>query len=165
MTEVEEVVITILAAFFALLQFWSEMEQTLVKLSLWLKWFILSLLILNYSWWYKIHKPRKTSKVILKIQPLLSHERSSIFQCSLNHFQARKLYLRAVLKVASKNILLVSCFVKSKFCWQSAEIRLPYYLSSLYIKWLGLNVGIIKRFSTITWKLEFSTVNLLKWNL
>ena len=43
-------------------------------------------------------------------------------------------------KVTSKNLLLVSCFMKSNFCWQSAEIRLPYHLGSIYAKWLVLKV-------------------------
>ena len=41
-------------------------------------------------------------------------------------------------KVTSKNLPLVSCFVKSNFCWESAEIRLPYHLGSIYAKWLAL---------------------------
>ena len=42
-------------------------------------------------------------------------------------------------KVTSKHLPLVSCFVKSNFCWQSAETRLPHQLGSIYAKWLALN--------------------------
>ena len=41
-------------------------------------------------------------------------------------------------QVTSKNLLLGSCFMKSNFCWQSAEIRHPYHLGSIYAKWLVL---------------------------
>ena len=44
-------------------------------------------------------------------------------------------------KVTSKNLPLVSCFfafLLCYFCWQSAEIRLPYLLGSIYTKWLAL---------------------------
>ena len=84
---------------------------------------------------------------------VLSHETNSLFQCTLYHFPASKISLSSngwllcvssplfcsLRKITSKNLPLVSCFCESKFCWQSAEIRLPYYLGSLYAKWLAIN--------------------------
>ena len=43
-------------------------------------------------------------------------------------------------KVTSKNLPLVSSFVKSNFCWQSAGIRIPYHLGSICAKLLALNL-------------------------
>ena len=64
---------------------------------------------------------------------------------SRKHFQAINLSVRAILsllflkKVTSKSLPLLWYFVKSHFCWQSAEIWLPYLLDSIYTKWLALN--------------------------
>ena len=41
-------------------------------------------------------------------------------------------------KIIIKNLPPVLCFGESKFCWQLAEIRLPYHLGTLYAKWLAL---------------------------
>ena len=90
-----------------------------------LNWFDFALIHLE---WYKIQQSKETLQVILKIQfPLISRNSvpSSLFCFSR--------------KVSSKNLPLVLCFVKSNFCWQSAEILLPYHLSSIYAKWLALN--------------------------
>ena len=48
-------------------------------------------------------------------------------------------------KVTSKNLQLVSCFVKSNFYWQSAEIRFPYHLGSIYAKYKKLLFTVVKR--------------------
>ena len=104
----------------------------------------------NSSWiivYDIIQKPRETHKVILKIQFTLTSRNELLFQCSLYHLQANKVisascplfFFCSSRKVTSKNLPLVSCFVKSNFCWQSAGIRLPYHLGSIYAKWLALN--------------------------
>ena len=46
--------------------------------------------------------------------------------------------LCSLIKITSKNLPLASCLGESKFCWQSAKIRVPYHLGSLYSKWLAL---------------------------
>ena len=43
-------------------------------------------------------------------------------------------------KATNKNLSLVSSFMKSNFCWQSAETWLPYDLGSIYAKGLALNL-------------------------
>ena len=102
------------------------------------------------SFWITVDRIKSTSKekqikLSSKFNSLLSHEMSSLFQCSFYPFkQASYLCVPSSLfcfsrKVVSKNLPLVSCFVKSNFCWQSTEIRLPYLLSSIYAKWLALN--------------------------
>ena len=103
---------------------------------------ILPLFILKYSWWYKIQKPRETRKVMLKTEfSFISHKelfismQSQLFSSKQVICARRRL---SSVKVASKNLSLVSCFVKSNFCWQSAEIQLPYHLGSIYVKWLAL---------------------------
>ena len=66
---------------------------------------------------------------------------NSLFQLSLYRFPASKLSLPSLLvvlfflflrKFTGKNLPLVSYFGESKFCWQSAEIRLPYHLAFIY---------------------------------
>ena len=112
---------------------------------------ISSLFVLNYSWRYKIQKPRETRKVMLKLQFPLISQTNSLFQSSLYRFMASKLFLPShgcllcvssslfcsLRKITSKNFPLVSCFGESKFCWQSWEIWLPYHLGSIYAKWLA----------------------------
>ena len=75
---------------------------------------------------------------------LLSQKTNSLFQRRSTIFQqASYLCLLCVSpslfcslrKFTNKNLPLVSCFGESKFCWQSAEIRLLYHLSSIYAKW------------------------------
>ena len=100
---------------------------------------------MNYSWWYKIQKPRETHKVILKVQfTLISRNELFISMQSLP-FSSKQSYLCVpsslfcfTRKVTSRNLPLVLCFVKSNICWQSVEIRLPYHLGSKYAKWLAL---------------------------
>ena len=114
---------------------------------------ISSLFVLNYSWRYKIQKPRETRKVMLKLQFPLISQTNSLFQSSLYRFMASKLFLPShgcllcvssslfcsLRKITSKNFPLVSCFGESKSCWQSAKIWLPYHLGSIYAKWLALS--------------------------
>ena len=66
-----------------------------------------------------------------------SHEISSSFSHSLYCFLVVFSLFRFLRKVTSKNLLLVSWFNERKFCWKSAEIRLPYHLGSIYPKWLA----------------------------
>ena len=100
-----------------------------------------------YSSWIRVddikyRSQEKHVKLYSKFNSPLYQERSSLFQCSLNHFQASKLSPRPLysIKVTSENLSLVSCFVKSNFSWQSAEIRLPYHLGFMYVKWLALKI-------------------------
>ena len=96
--------------------------------------------MINYSWWYKIQKPRETCKVILKIHfTLISQNKLFISMQSLPFSSKQVISVCCPLsyfsrEVTSKNFLLVSCFVKSNFCWQLAEIRLPYHCGSIYAK-------------------------------
>ena len=104
----------------------------------------MSLLILNYRWWCKIQKPREIPKVILKIQfTLISQNDLFTSMKSLPSMQVtsacRPLFCFSR-KVTSKNLPLVSCFVKSRFWWQSVEIRFPYHLGSIYAKSLALTL-------------------------
>ena len=126
---------------------------------------ISSLFILNYSWRYKVQKPRWTRKVMLKFQLVLSHETNSLFQRSLYHFPASKLslpflYLSSSLfcslrKITSKNLPPESCFGEIKFCWESAEIWLPYHLGSIYAKWLALRANFnLKKFKNLSIQFE-----------
>ena len=93
---------------------------------------------LNSSWitvdYIKSRSQEKHVKVSSKFDSRLPHKMSSLFQCSLYHFQASKVisacrplsffcFSRKV--CTSKNLPLVSCFVRSNFYWQPAEIRLP----------------------------------------
>ena len=95
-----------------------------------------------YSSWIEVdditsRSQKKHVKLSSKCNSQLSHERSSLFQCSLNHFQASKLSLCAILSsinVTTRKPSLISCFEKSNFWWQSAEIRLPDHLVSIYVK-------------------------------
>ena len=105
---------------------------------------ISSLFILNYSWWYKIQKPRETLKVNLELQfTLISRNKLFILTQSLpfsrlSHSLSLSLFCSSR-KVSGKNLPQVSCFVESKFFWQSEEIRLPYHLGSIICtKWLAL---------------------------
>ena len=72
------------------------------------------LFILNYSWIYKIQKPKETRKVMLKnfssltckvmlknFSSLLSHETNSLFRRSLYHFPTSKLSLPSLRVVLS----------------------------------------------------------------
>ena len=122
---------------------------------------ILPLFMLNYSWRYKVQKPRWKCKVMLKFQLVLSLEMNSLFQCSLYHFLARKLSLPflylcsshfcSLRKITSKNLPLESCFGEIKFCWESAEIWLPYHLRSIYAKWLALRANFdLKKFENLS---------------
>ena len=126
---------------------------------------ISSLFILNYSWGYEVQKPRWTRKVLLKFQLVLSHEKNVLFQRSLYHFPASKLslhflYLSSSLfcplrKIANKNLPLGSCFGEIKFCWESAEIWLPYHLGSIYAKWLALRANFnLKKFENLSIQFE-----------
>ena len=112
---------------------------------------ISSLFILNYSWIYKVQKPRETRKAMLKFQLFLSHKTNSLFQCSLYHFPPSKLclsflYVSSSLfcsfkKITSKNLPLESYFGEIKFCGESEETGLPYHLDSVYAKWLALRAN------------------------
>ena len=65
-------------------------------------------------------------------------------------------------KVTSKNLPLVSCFVKSNFCWQSAEIRLPYHLDSIYAKWLALRKFWVNRYLDLVRKWSIENLQLIR---
>ena len=98
----------------------------------------------------------KYLKLSSKSNSLFNREMSSLFRRSL-HFQASKLSLRSFSiaycfsrKVTSKNLPLVSCFVKRNFCWQSAEIRLPFHLGSTYGKWLAWIF--VNKYLDVTWR-------------
>ena len=93
---------------------------------------------MNFSWWYKIQKPTETRKVILKIKFTLISRNELFISIQSLPFSSKLSSLR---KVTNKNLPLVSCFVKSNFCWQLAEIRLPHQLGSIYAKWLALTCG------------------------
>ena len=84
---------------------------------------------------------RETRKVMLKLQfTLISRNELFISTQSLATIfqQASHICLLCVsfslfcslTKFTSQNLPLVSCLGESKFCWQSAEIRLPYHLGS-----------------------------------
>ena len=102
---------------------------------------------------------------MLKFQLLLSHETNSLYQRGLYHFPASKLSLRFLYvssslfcflrKIASKNLSLESCFGEIKFCWQSAEIRLPYHPDSIYAKWLAWRANFnLKKFENFSIQFE-----------
>ena len=106
---------------------------------------------------------------MLKFQLVLSHETNYLFQRSLYHFPASKLSLLflyllssvfcSLRKITSKNLLLESCFSEIKFCWESAEIWLPYHLSSIYAKWLALRANFnLKRFENLSIQFEKQSV-------
>ena len=103
---------------------------------------ILSLFILKYSWWYKIQKPRETRKVMLKTQFSFISQKELFVSMQSQLFLSKQVISArrplSSVKVTSKNLSLVSCLMKSNFCWQSAEIQLPYHLGSIYVKWLAL---------------------------
>ena len=114
---------------------------------------------LNSSWITvydrKSRSQEKHVKLSSKLNSVLSHKMSSLFQYSLYHFQASKVistcralsFFRFSRKVTSKNLLLVSCFVKTNFCWRSAEI------------WLESAVHEYRRFSYAgNWELVKSIV-------
>ena len=94
----------------------------------------------------KSRSQEKHVKLCSNFSSLLSHKTNSLFQRSLYHFPASKLSLAFPLcvlsslfcslrKFTSKTFPLLSSFDESKFCWQSAGIRLRYHLGS---KWLAL---------------------------
>ena len=92
----------------------------------------------------KSRSQKKHIKLCSNITSLLSYEKNFLFQGSL-YFPASKSSLCVSFslfcssrKATSKSLPLVSCFGESKFCWQSAEIRFPYHLGSIYAKWLAL---------------------------
>ena len=106
---------------------------------------------------------------MLKFQLVLSHETNSLFQRSLYHFPASKLslpflYLSSSLfcsltKITSKNLPLESCFGEIKFCWESAEIWLPYHLGSIYAKWLALRANFnLKKFENLSIQFEKQSI-------
>ena len=172
LTIVKVVVIAVLATFFpTAVLIWLAIFTSEAFLFNCLHDFISSLFILNYRWRYKVQKPRWTRKVMLKFQSVLSHETNSLFQRSLYHFPASKLslpffYLSSSLfcslrKITSKNLPLESCFGEIKFCWESAEIWLPYHLGSIYAKWLALRANFnLKKI----WKPFNSIWKTLKYN-
>ena len=106
---------------------------------------------------------------MLKFQLVISHEANSLFQRSLYHFPASKLslpffYLSSSIfcslrKISSKNLPLESCFSEIKFCWESAEIWLPYHLGSIYDKWLALRANFnLKKFETFSIQFEKQSI-------
>ena len=130
---------------------------------------ISSFFILNYSWRYNVQKPRWTRKVMLKFQLGLSHETNYLFQRSLYHFPASKLSLPflyllssvfcSLRKITGKNLPLESCFGEIKFCWESAEIWLPYHLGSMYTKWLALRANFnLKKFENLSIQFEKQSI-------
>ena len=83
----------------------------------------------------KSRSQEKHVKLCSNFSSLLSNKTNSLFQRSLYHFLACKLSLsslRVILSFTSKNLSLISCFGKSKFCWQQAEIQLPYHFGSIH---------------------------------
>ena len=111
---------------------------------------ILSLFLLNYSWRYKIQKPKETLKVMLKLQStlILRNAKRSFYFNTVSTISQQASYFwplfvssslfSSLIKITSKTLPLVSWLGERTFCWQSAEIRPPYYLGSLYSKWLAL---------------------------
>ena len=81
----------------------------------------------------------KHVKLSSKLNSIFNHEMSSLFRRSQD-FEASQLSLRALSifsrKVTSKNIPLVSCFVKSNFCWQSTPVPHWHYICQM----IGFNL-------------------------
>ena len=100
----------------------------------------------------KSRSQEKQKKVILKLQFALI-SRNKLFICQAFYFNTVSIYhFLAVLSLSSvlrekllcKYFSLVPCFVESKFCWQSAEIRLPHHLGFIYAKWSEADSGLVK---------------------
>ena len=99
----------------------------------------------------KSRSQEKQSKVILKLQFALVW-RNKLFIYQALYFNTVSIYiflpssLSSVLRerLLCKYFSLVSCFVESKFCWQSAEIRPPYHLGFIYAKWSEADSGLVK---------------------
>ena len=68
-------------------------------------------------------------------------------------------------KVTGKYLPLVSCFVKSNFCWQSAKVQLPYHLGSIYSKLLALIAVFIRRIRRLNRLCNFSVCQKKKVEL
>ena len=103
---------------------------------------------LNSSWItvddIKSRSQEKHAKLSSKFNLFLSHKMCSLFQCSLYYFAVWIICMSSSLfyfsrNVTRKNLPLALCFVKSTFSWQSAEIRLPYHVGSIYATLLALN--------------------------
>ena len=108
----------------------------------------------------------------------LSSKLNSLFNQGMSFKQASYLFVPSLFcfsrKMTSKNLSLPSCFVKSNFCWQSAEIRFPYHLGFKYAKWLALSISIylvnydsltpgLKESRLFTWLKQDGATNL-SWN-
>ena len=99
----------------------------------------------------KSRSQKKQKKVILKLQfALISRNKLFIYQALYFTLSLYTIFLLplslSVLreKLLCKYFSLVSCFVENKFCWQSAEIRLPYHLGFIYAKWSDADSGLVK---------------------
>ena len=112
-------------------------------------------------WFYLIHldlqltksrSQEKHVKLSSKFNSLYLMKWALYFDVVPTIFKASYLFVRSSFfsfsrKVTSKILQLVSCFVKSKFCWQSVEIWLTYHVGSVYAKWLTLRLS----FTNFTW--------------